>query len=64
MFSRARTFTVCVLVNHVLSGFDAALTASRYNKRQERFAGMKLEMKMREYRNESIPQLTLTKSFY
>jgi hypothetical protein len=64
MFSRARTFTVCVLVNHVLSSFDAALTARQYNKRQERFAGIKLEMKMREYRNESIPQLTLTKSFY
>jgi hypothetical protein len=64
MFSRARTFTVCVLVNHVLSGFDAALTARSYNKRQERFAGLQLKMKMREYQNESIPQLTLTKSFY
>jgi len=64
MFSRARTFTVCVLVNHVLSGFDAALTARSYNKKQERFAGLQLKMKMREYQNESIPQLTLTKSFY
>ena len=64
MFSRARTFTVCVLANHVLSGFDAALTARSYNKRQERFAGLHLKMKMREYQNESIPQLTLTKSFY
>ncbi len=64
MFSRARTFTVCVLVNHVLSGFDAALTARSYNKKQERFAGLHLKMKMREYQNESIPQLTLTKSFY
>ncbi|MFQ5870264.1 MAG: hypothetical protein ACE5JC_10220, partial [Candidatus Zixiibacteriota bacterium] len=64
MFSRARTFTVCVLINHVLSGFDAALTARSYNKRQERFAGLQLKMKMREYQNESIPQLTLTKSFY
>jgi len=64
MFSRARTFTVCVLVNHVLSGFDAAFTARSYNKRQERFAGLHLKMKMREYQNESIPQLTLTKSFY
>jgi len=64
MFSRARTFTVCVLANHVLSGFDAALTARSYNKKQERFAGLQLKMKMREYQNESIPQLTLTKSFY
>ncbi len=60
----ARTWAMIALANHVLSAFDAALTAKRFNKQRDVFSGVDLKARLARYYDENIPQLVMTYRFY
>ena len=60
----ARTWAMIALANHVLSAFDAALTAKRFNKKRDVFSGVNLKARLARYYDENIPQLVMTYRFY
>ncbi|MBD3234194.1 MAG: hypothetical protein GF315_10780 [candidate division Zixibacteria bacterium] len=64
-FDKARAFMVVAMVNHIVSGFDAALTAKAYNSKSksEFFSDMGFRMIPKVTDDEIYPQLTLIKRF-
>jgi len=60
----ARTWAMISLANHVLSGFDAALSAKRFNKKRDVFSDVNVKARLANYDGESIPQLVFTYKFY
>jgi len=60
----ARTWAMVALANHVLSAFDAALTAKRFNKKRDVFSNVNVKARLARYCDERIPQLVMTYQFY
>lgn len=60
----ARKWAMVSLANHVLSAFDAALTAKRFNKKRDVFSDVNVKARMARRDGEDIPQLVLTYKFY
>jgi hypothetical protein len=59
-YQNANTMIMLSLGNRIISAFEAALTAKRYNKGQKRFA---LRMKMKDYGDRQVPMLTMNYRF-
>jgi hypothetical protein len=60
----ARKWAMVSLANHILSAFDAALTAKRFNKSRDVFSDVNVKARMARRDGEEIPQLVLTYKFY
>ncbi|MBU1318586.1 MAG: hypothetical protein KKH67_05240 [candidate division Zixibacteria bacterium] len=60
----ARTWAMVSLANHVLSAFDAALSAKRFNKKRDVFSDVNVKARMARRDGEQIPELVLTYKFY
>lgn len=63
LFDRAKYAMIASLANHVLSAFDAALTARSYNKKGERFSAIRMKVRLAEYERELVPFLSLSMRF-
>jgi len=59
-YQNASTMVILALGNHILSAFDAALTAKGYNKGQKRFS---LELKSKKLDRAQVPFLTWNYQF-
>ncbi|MBD3169848.1 MAG: hypothetical protein GF307_10225 [candidate division Zixibacteria bacterium] len=64
-FDRSTTFLVIAMANHVVSAFDAAFTAKRYNNKlmSGLLSDLKIRMIPRRVDTDIYPQLTLYKNF-
>lgn len=62
-FDKAKIGAIAALANHLLSAFDAALSARRYNRQQDSFSVISLKARLARYEGENIPKLTLTYKF-
>lgn len=59
-YQNANTMIMLSLANRIVSAFEAALTAKRFNKGQKRFA---FKVKMKNFGNEQIPMVTMNYRF-
>ncbi len=62
--NKARTWAMVALANHVLSAFDAAFTAKRFNKKRDVFSEVNVKARLAKHHGERIPQLVMTYTFY
>jgi hypothetical protein len=62
-FTKAKTGAIVALANHLLSAFDAALSARRHNSRQDSFGELTLKARLADYEGQQIPKLLLTYRF-
>lgn len=62
-FSKAKTGAIISIANHLLSAFDAALSAKRFNKKQDTFSEITLKARIVRYQNSQMPKLTLSYTF-
>lgn len=60
----ARTWAMVALANHVLSAFDAAISAKRFNSKRDVFSNVNVKARLARYNQERIPQLVMTYRFY
>jgi hypothetical protein len=63
LFDKAKYSVMAVLANHLLSAFDAAWTAKKYNQRADRFAQIDFKVRMVGYENELVPKAFVTFKF-
>ncbi|MCJ7507311.1 MAG: hypothetical protein MUO85_01100 [candidate division Zixibacteria bacterium] len=63
LFDKAKYSVMAVLANHLLSAFDAAWTAKKYNQRADRFARIDFKVRMVGYENELVPKAFVTFKF-
>lgn len=59
-FSDAKTFVIVSVGNHLLSAFEAAIGAKRYNQGTKQYS---LQFESREYNGKIVPYLVMAKSF-
>jgi hypothetical protein len=59
-FSNAKTFAIVSVGNHLLSAFEAAIGAKRYNQGTKQYS---LQFESREYNGKIVPYLVMAKSF-
>lgn len=62
-FTKAKTGAIIAIANHLLSAFDAALSAKRFNKRQDTFSQLTLRARVVRYEGHQMPKLTLSYTF-
>lgn len=62
-FGKARAAAIFSIANHLLSAFEGALAAKKFNRKQDTFSELRLKARFATYYNERIPQVTLTYSF-
>ncbi len=62
-FTKAKTGAIIAIANHLLSAFDAALSAKRYNKRQDTFSDVTLRARIVRHDGYQMPKLTLSYTF-
>jgi hypothetical protein len=62
-FTKAKTGAIIAIANHLLSAFDAALSAKRFNKKQDTFSELTLRARVVRYEGRQIPKLTLSYTF-
>ncbi len=62
-FDKAKIGAIVSIANHLVSAFDAALSARKYNREQDTFSEYKLTPGMVAYEGKSIPQLMFTYTF-
>jgi len=60
----ARTWAMISLANRVLSAFDAALSAKRFNKQRDVFSEINVKARLAKYDGEQIPQVMFTYKFF
>lgn len=63
-FGKAKAAAIFSIANHLLSAFEGALSAKRYNRKQDTFTELRLKANFAQYYNEQIPKVTLTYSFF
>jgi hypothetical protein len=63
LFDKAKYSIMAVLANHLLSAFDAAWTAKRYNQKAGRFAQIDFKLRMTNYKDELVPKAFVTLKF-
>jgi len=63
LFDKAKYSVMAVLANHLLSAFDAAWTAKKYNQRTDRFGQIDFKVRMVGYENELVPKAFVTFKF-
>jgi hypothetical protein len=63
-FGKAKAAAIVSIANHLLSAFDAALAAKRYNRKQDAFTELMLKTRLAKYYDEQIPEVTLTYRFF
>lgn len=59
-YQNANTMIMLALANRIVSAFEAALTAKKYNKGQKRFA---FKVKMKNFGTEDVPMVTWNYKF-
>ena len=62
-FTKAKTGAIIAIANHLLSAFDAALSAKRFNKKQDTFSEVTLRARIVQYEGSQMPKLTLSYTF-
>lgn len=62
-FTKAKTGAIIAIANHLLSAFDAALSAKRFNKKQDTFSGLTVRARLVRYEGHQMPKLTLSYTF-
>ncbi|TFH65951.1 MAG: hypothetical protein E4G91_00555 [Candidatus Zixiibacteriota bacterium] len=62
-FTKAKTGAIIAIANHLLSAFDAALSAKRYNSKQDTFSEVTLRARIVQYEGYQMPKLTLSYTF-
>lgn len=62
-FDRAKLGAIVAIANHLLSAFDAALSARRYNRQQDSFSEFSLKARLARYEGQQIPKLVFTYKF-
>jgi len=62
-FTKAKTGAIIAIANHLFSAFDAALSARRYNKKQDTFSEVSLRARVVQYEGHRMPRLTLSYTF-
>jgi hypothetical protein len=62
-FTKAKTGAIIAIANHLLSAFDAALSAKRFNKKQDTFSELTLQARVVRYEGHQMPKLTLSYTF-
>ena len=63
-YDLANKFLIFAMVNHLVSAFDAALSAKRYNKNKAAESWLSLKTEMKKYSaTEAIPIVKLTYRF-
>jgi hypothetical protein len=62
-FDTARNYAIVSIANRILSGFEAAFSARRLNKKSDRLSQINLKAKLADYYGEKIPKLEFTYKF-
>lgn len=62
-FDRAKLGAIISIANHLLSAFDAALSARRYNHQQDSFSEYSLKARMVRVEGHQVPNLVFTYKF-
>jgi hypothetical protein len=62
-FTKAKTGAIIAIANHLLSAFDAALSAKRFNKKQDTFSELTLRARLVRYEGNQMTKLTLSYTF-
>lgn len=62
-FDRGRTATILILANHLLSAFDAALSAQRHNRSAQHTKKLDVSVKMVQIRETPTPWVTVAFRF-
>ncbi|MCK4857632.1 MAG: hypothetical protein KAT58_06680 [candidate division Zixibacteria bacterium] len=63
-FGKAKIVAIFSIANHLISAFEAALAAKRYNRSQDSFARLRVKASLASYGGETIPRVTLTYGFF
>jgi len=63
LFDKAKYATMAALANHLLSAFDAAWTAKKYNQKADRFAQIDFKVRVIDYEDELVPKALVTFRF-
>ena len=63
LLDKAKYAIMGALGNHILSAFDAAFSAKRYNKKMDRLSGLKIRIEMAEYEQKTVPMLSVSYRF-
>ncbi len=63
-FGKAKAAAIFSIANHLLSAFEAAWSAKRFNKKQDTFSQWKLNAGFAQYYDEQIPRVTLSYKFF
>ncbi len=59
-FNKASTILTLTIVNHLMSAFDAALMARRYNNQQEQLSQVSVKMRYVMYEGRPMPKVMLS----
>jgi hypothetical protein len=59
-FSKATRMLFLTMANHLVSAFDAALSARRFNRKHEQLTEVSIKMRYVMHYGEPIPKLTMT----
>ena len=62
-FNKAKIGAIVSLANHLVSAFDAALTARKYNREQDTFTEYKIRPSLAHYEGQSMPTVTFIYKF-
>jgi hypothetical protein len=62
-FGKAKAAAIFSIANHLLSAFEAALAAKKFNRQQDTFSELKLKAHFARHFNERIPQVSLIYKF-
>ncbi|MFH2055888.1 MAG: hypothetical protein ABIJ61_08015, partial [bacterium] len=63
-FGKAKVAAMFSIANHLLSAFEAAFSAKRYNRQQDTFGEIRVKAQFAKYYDEQIPKLTVSYNFY
>jgi len=63
-FNKAKAFAIISIANHLLSAFDAAFAAKRYNHKQDTFTEIGVKARLAKYDGKQVPQLAVAYRFF
>lgn len=63
LFDKAKYATMAALANHLLSAFDAAWTAKKYNQKADRFAQIDFKIRVMDCEDGLVPKALVTFRF-
>lgn len=63
-FGKAKTAAIFSIANHLISAFEAALSAKKFNREQDTFGDLSIKARLVRHYDERIPKVSLTYKFF